>query len=98
MKHYTQADYDAVCFPYPTAQEIAQFQQIAGTTGQGAVDYQYRQWAQRYPGPTGFCEQKKENAQAARSKPATVKPGQWIENAPANDMSHYGDALPGGKS
>ena len=97
-KHYTQADYDRACFSYPTPQEIAQFQQVAGISAQGAVDYQYQQWAKRYPGSAGYCEQKKQNEQSQQSQRVAPRQGTWIENAPANDMSHYGDALPEGKN
>ena len=96
-KHYTQADFDAACFPFPTQQILLQYEQLEHLVGQDAVDAEYRQLATRFPSPPGECEIKKEAEQQTpeRQRP---RPGQWIENAPANDMTHYGDALPGGKN
>ena len=97
-KHYTQADYNSACFPFPSQQVMSQYQALLHLSGQAAADYEYQRLAKAYPAPPGECEIKAAAAQRTSMKSQTSRQGQWIENAPANDMAHYGDALPGGKN
>lgn len=95
--HYTQADFDSACYRYPTKQEIAQTQQFLGMTAQAAVDFSHSTWAKKFPPPVGFCQARQDIAKQKQQQQAAGQ-GHWIENAPGNDMSHYGDALPHGNN
>lgn len=96
-KHYTQADFAAKCFKYPDRMMMLQYKAF-GFQGQDAIDYKYLQETKQFSGPSGECDFDKQiAADKARAQAAPKQQQQqgWIENAPANDMSHYGDALPG---
>lgn len=92
-RHYTQADFDSKCFTYPNHDTMVQYQAF-GLKGQAAVDYEYRNDLRDKPG--GWCGLGKKPDNHSNTGQNTTD-GSWVENAPANDMSHYGDALPGGK-
>ena len=98
-RHYSRADFRAKCFKLPDQNDLIGYKAMLHLDAQAALDYQYRQDLKNYP--AGNCDVlnpdgtiKLQPAPAAAS--SNTQTG-WMENAPGNDMSHYGDALPGGR-
>jgi hypothetical protein len=95
-KHYTLADYTAKCFKYPDQKTLLEYKMV-GLQGQDAIDHNYLQQEEMmHDDPRGACGLQEDIRRHQQAQRAGASQGGWIENAPANDMSHYGDALPHG--
>lgn len=98
-KHYNRADFAAKCFGVPDQNQLIEIKAFLKLDDQGALDYDYRRSIKS--SPSGDCDDHNPDGSIKATPAPAAHQGEshpaWVENAPANDMSHYGDALPGGK-